>query len=58
MDCKETTVEAENLVSQESITIVPGRGDGGLGKGGGERYRESLLYQELPKRYSLKALRI
>ena len=51
-------MEAENLVSQESITIVPGRGDGGLGKGGGERYRESLLYQELPKRYSLKALRI
>lgn len=42
MRCKETVVGAENLVTQKSTAVVLGRGDGGLGKGNGEGYKESL----------------
>lgn len=36
-------MKAENLVSQKSIAIVLGRGDGGLDKRGGERYNLSVI---------------
>lgn len=36
MYSKETTMEAENLVSQKSIAAVLERGDGGLDKDNGE----------------------